>query len=126
MEKRKYTRFKVQDNAYAALRGDSTRVGKIYDISLNGLGFKYFTEEITNDTYMDVDIFLSNKEFHLSGIPCIVVCNVEECTYSSYLITSCRCGLKFEPLNDKQMNKLRYFLDNYTTSVIVHKEHSTF
>jgi hypothetical protein len=36
MERRKFTRFRAQKNAYAALRGDDTKVGKIYDIERDG------------------------------------------------------------------------------------------
>jgi hypothetical protein len=44
MERRKYTRFRTQGNAYAALRGNTSKVGKIYDISLNGVGFRYLAD----------------------------------------------------------------------------------
>lgn len=114
MERRKFTRFQVQDNAYAALRGNYTKVGKIYDISLNGLAFRYLAEKVFSENFNRVDIFLSNNGFHLSGVPCSVVCDERECTYISPTITPYRCGLKFEGLNEKQKNELEFFLDNYT------------
>jgi hypothetical protein len=118
IEKRKFTRFKVRDEAYAALRGDISKVGKIYDISLNGLAFRYFSKETFNEKFSHVDIFSSNNEFHLSDVPCAVVCEEKECLYYSPLISSYRCGLMFGWLTDEQVNELKYFLDNYTTGVL--------
>ena len=118
MERRKFTRFRVQDDAYAALRGDSTKVGKIKDISMNGLGFKYHTEKICDETFNHVDIFLSSNGFHMSGVPCTIVNDKKECVYTSQGIALYRCGLKFEKLNEKHKKKLEFFLNNYTTGVL--------
>lgn len=115
MERRKFTRFKVQNNAYAALRGNYTKVGKIYDISLNGLAFRYLSEKVFSETFNRVDIFLSDNGFHLSGLPCKVVCDEKEGVYISPMITPYRCALKFEGLNEEQKNKLEFFLNNHTT-----------
>ena len=56
MERRKFTRFLTQDDAFAALRGNLTKIGKIYDISLKGLAFRYLAEKISNETFTRVDI----------------------------------------------------------------------
>lgn len=117
MERRKFTRFKAQDDAYAAIRGDYTKVGKIYDISINGLAFKYFSDEVSDEKINYVNIFLSNDVFFINDIPCTVVCIEDECAYNSNIIKSSRCGLKFEQLNETQLNELGYFLDKYTTGV---------
>lgn len=118
MEKRKYIRFQTQDNAFAALRGDFIKVGKIYDISLNGLGFRYLTEKMSDEKFTRVDIFLSGNGFHLPSLPCTVIYDVKESTSSSNAISPYRCGLKFEPLKEKDQNKLEFFINNYTTGKI--------
>jgi len=118
MERRKFTRFRAQDDAYAALRGNYTKVGKIYDISLDGLAFRYLAEKVFSETFTHVDIFMSNNGFHLSGVPCTVVCDEKECVYISPNIIPYRCGLKFEGLNEEQQNKLEFFLNNYTTGKV--------
>jgi len=120
MEKRKFTRFRTQDNAFAALRGDFTKVGKIYDISLNGLAFRYLAEEISEEEFTQVDIFLTNNGFHLHGVPCTVIYNVKEPTSSSLSISPYRCGLSFKILNEEVQNKLNFFLNNYTISNVKH------
>ncbi len=81
MERRKFTRFRVQDDAFAALRGNLTKVGKIYDISLNGLAFRYLAEKISDETFTQVDIFLTNNGFHLAGVPCKIIYDVKESTF---------------------------------------------
>ena len=120
MERRKFTRFRTQDNAFAAIRGDFTKVGKIYDISLNGLAFRYLAEEISEEEFIQVDIFLTSNGFHLSSVPCTMVYNIKESTSTSLSISAYRCGLSFKHLNEEVQNKLNFFLNNYTISNVKH------
>ncbi len=115
MERRKFTRFQTRDDAFAALRGDFSKVGKIYDISLNGLAFRYLAEEMSKEVYTQVDVFLSKNGFHLSGVPCTVVYDEKELISNSNTVSPYRCGLKFKPLKQDVHNKLEFFLNNYTT-----------
>jgi hypothetical protein len=39
-ERRKYVRFKAQENAFAALGTNFSRVGKLKEISIGGLAFE--------------------------------------------------------------------------------------
>ena len=118
MERRKFTRFQARDDAFAALRGDFSKVGKIYDISLNGLAFRYLAEKMSDETFSHVDIFLSKNGFHLSGVPCAIVYDEKECISNSHVLSPYRCGLKFEPLKQEKQNKLEFFLNNHTTGRI--------
>jgi c-di-GMP-binding flagellar brake protein YcgR len=117
MERRKFTRFRAQDDAFAALGGNFSKVGKIYDISLNGLAFRYLAEKISNETFSHVDIFLTNNGFHLSDVHCTVVYDAKESISNSHVVSPYRCGLKFEPLKEEQQNKLEFFLNNHTTGI---------
>jgi PilZ domain len=118
MEKRKFTRFRTQNNAFGALRGDFTKVGKIYDISLNGLAFRYLAEQMSEEEYNHVDIFLSDNGFYLQAVPCTVIYLVKESTSSLLSISPYRCGLSFKPLEPELQNKLDYFLNKHTTGVL--------
>ncbi len=40
-ERRKYTRFLAEEDGYAALGANFTKVGKLKDISIGGLAFEY-------------------------------------------------------------------------------------
>ena len=119
MEKRKFTRFRAQGDAYAALQGNFSKVGKIYDISLNGLAFRYLAEKMSNETFTHVDIFLTDNGFHLSGVHCSVVYDEKESISNSHVVSPYRCGLKFESLKEEQQNKLEFFINNFTTGVLV-------
>lgn len=118
MERRKFTRFRVQDDAFAALREDYTKVGKIYDISLNGMAFRYLSEKIPKETFSQVDIFLTNNSFHLTGVPCTILYDIKESTYfENNEVLPYRCGMKFESLKEEQQKHLEFFINNYTTGV---------
>jgi hypothetical protein len=118
MERRKFTRFRVQDDAFAALRGSSNTIGKIYDISLNGLAFRYIGEKFSDKTFTHADIFLTNDAFHLFRVPCTIIYDVKESTNYLNDVVPYRCGLKFEPLQDEQQNKLEFFINNHTIGVL--------
>ena len=118
MERRKFTRFRVQDDAFAALRGNFTKIGKIYDICLKGLAFRYLAEKIPKETFTHADIFLTNNGFHLTGIPCKIVYEVKESTSGPNEVSPYRCGMEFGPLKEKQQGQLEFFLDNHTRGVL--------
>ena len=115
MERRKFTRFRVQDDAFAALRGNFTKVGKIYDISLNGLAFRYITEKIINENLNCVDVFLSSNGFHMPDIPCTVIYDEGESISNSNSVSSYRCGLEFKALKEDHKDQLEFFLNHHTT-----------
>jgi len=118
MERRKYTRFRTQHEAYAALRGSFTKVGKIYDISLNGLAFRYLLEKNLEETFTHVDIFLKNDGFYLGGVPCTIIYDIKDSTFRFNEVSLYRCGLKFGLLNEEQQNKLEEFLNKHTNGEV--------
>jgi len=121
MERRKFTRFRAQDDAFAVLQRDFSKVGKIYDISLNGLAFRYLAEKIPDGTSTHVDIFLSTNGFHLSGVPCTVIYDVKESTFGLNEVSPYRCGLKFEHPSKEQQLKLEFFINHHTTEGLPYK-----
>ena len=115
IERRKFTRFRAQDDAFAALIGNFSKVGKIYDISLNGLAFRYLAKEMSKEVYTHIIIFLSRKGFHMFDLPCTVVYDEKKSMSNSNEISPYRCGLKFNPLKEDQQDNLDFFLNNHTT-----------
>jgi len=89
-------------------------VGKIQNISLNGLSFRYLAEQRSEEEFIQVDIFLTNNGFHLHGVPCTIIYNEKESTSNSLSMSAYRCGLKFEPLKGEQQVKLELFLNTHT------------
>jgi c-di-GMP-binding flagellar brake protein YcgR len=117
MERRKFTRFDVRDDAFAALRGNFRKIGKIYDISLNGLAFRYLAQTMSEGTYTHVDIFLSTNGFHLSDLSCTVVYDKKESISNSNTVSHYRCGLQFNEIRASQKDQLEFFLNNHTTGI---------
>lgn len=118
VEQRKYIRFSVQDNAFAALRSGFERVRKVNDISKKGLAFSYLIEGIkagSDKDYSEVDIFLSGDRFHLEKVHCKIVYDIQDPKSDKNNIMTRRCGLHFGELIKNQSELLELFLKNYTT-----------
>lgn len=119
VEQRKYERFSVQDNTFAALGSDFEAVGKVNDISIKGLNFSYLSESIKagSDTdFSHVDIFLSGDKFHLPKVPCKIVYDIQDPNSNiNNSIMIRRCGLCFGELIQSQSELLELFLTHHTT-----------
>jgi hypothetical protein len=119
IEQRKYVRFSVQDNTFAALGSEFEKVGKVNDISKNGLALSYLIESIkvgSDRDFSKVDIFLSGNRFHLQRVPCKIVYDIQDSkSNKNDSIMKHRCGLHFGKLNKSQSELLDLFLKKYTT-----------
>ena len=117
-ERRKYIRFQAKDHAFAALRNGFNKIGKIFDISINGLGFSFLDERTqvnSTDDHTQVNIFISGNGFHLSNIPCRIVYETPDTKPDKDLsLQRSRCGLQFGKLTGSQMDQLEFFLKHYT------------
>jgi hypothetical protein len=120
-ENRKYIRFETQDKLYAALGINFSKVGKLRDISINGLSFVYIEskqKESETDSSI-VSIFNSEDSFFLPHLGCAVIYDrplcmkvSKLCSKQNYLIK--KCGLRFIAVEAHQKEKLNFFLENYT------------
>jgi hypothetical protein len=122
-EQRKYTRFSVPDNAYAALGPTFTMVGKIKDISMAGLALEYLTDEVSGLENSNVDIFLRGEEFHMSKIPCKLIYDIPlDSTGKNQIfpdgLMRKRCGVQFEKLSKIRRMQLEQFIATHTTAQI--------
>ena len=119
-EQRKYTRFSVSDNAYAALGPTFAIVGKIKGISMGGLALEYITDQVSEVENIEVDVFLRGEEFHMSKIPCKMIYDIpldtsaKNQTFPNGPIRK-RCGVQFEKLSKIRHEQLERFIETYTT-----------
>ncbi len=122
IERRKYVRFLAKDNSFAALRNGFKKVGKIDDISINGLGFSFLSEITQVDStghHSKVDIFISENGFHLSNVPCMIVYETPDTTPDeNFPVQMYRCGLQFGELTRSQLKQMELFIENYTKGVL--------
>jgi len=122
VEQRKYQRFSVQDNTFAALGSEFETVGKVNDISIKGLTLSYLSESIkagSDRGFSQVDIFLSGNSFHLPKMPCKVVYDIQHPkSNNNDSIIIRRCGLRFGKLSKSQSELFELLLENYTTAPV--------
>ena len=120
VERRKYVRFLVQPNTYAALGSHFTKVGKIRDISIRGLAFDYLSNtEDSDQLYSKIAIFQSENKFHLANLPCRVIYDFPKCASnknlgSNSIYVTNRCALQFITITAHQIEKLNHFLNHHT------------
>ena len=118
IEQRKYVRFSVQHNTFAALGSEFEKVGKVNDISQKGLALSYLTDSIkagSDRDFSKVDIFLSGNGLHLHRVPCKIVYDIQDSKSNNNSIMKRRCGLHFGKLSKSQSELLELFLKNFTT-----------
>ena len=121
-ERRKYPRYVLKHDSFAALGSDYSRAGRIIDISLGGLAFEYIVlDNSVGDNY-SVEIFLSKGKLHLHRVPCRVVCDQEIFACASEFletenISTRVCRIEFEPMMMGQHEQLELVLDAYSTVI---------
>ena len=115
-EKRKFTRFKGKEGAFAAFirPNDLIKVGQIQDISIGGLCVQYLSTNEDNNERPEIKIFGSNGRFvHLNKVQCRIVYDREVPEGSWEQITTRRCGVEFESLSFEHALMLVEFIDHF-------------
>ncbi len=69
IEKKTDQRFETKDGSYAAVNPSSYKLGRIVNISLGGLVFKYTEEEEDLSQLPEDTIFLGNYGFSVGDLP---------------------------------------------------------
>lgn len=122
IEHRKHVRLLPPTNTFAALGNNYSRVGKVKDISLDGLSFEYLSGESTSVDSSRVDIFLVGSIFHLYNVPCEMVYDIkvhelhEDNNYIKMLTTK-RCGIKFKKMSKDDFAQMTLFLEADTIGI---------
>ena len=121
-EQRIFKRFVPEERAYVVFRPEFAKLGRIKDISMGGLGYEYVIyEQMKHGTEgphaLEIDIFLSEKEFYLPSIACKVVYDIqiEQDTEDPVINTMGRrrCGLQFGDLSGRERGLLEFLLNNH-------------
>ncbi len=95
------------------LRSSFEKIGRVMDISINGLSFIYLSAEGKDEYPLQVDIFLTENGYHLYRIPCRIVYDHQIIKDKTEFASKYRrCGLSFEELTEKKENELKRFLKN--------------
>ena len=118
-ERRGDVRFLPQDIAFVALRDRFKTVGKITDISIDGLSFKYIGKDIPKETFSHIDIFMLENEFHLYNVLCRIIHEISDHAIDKdFFVRKFRCGLQFGGLKKSQSEQLKLFIEKHTTGTL--------
>ena len=126
VEKRKYYRFMVRPDTYAALGPQYTKVGKVRQISIGGLAFEYIciTENENIDQHSTkIALFLCENQFFLPNIPCRVISDLPNGTLDKdpmfdSIYTVNRCAVQYKNITEHQQRRLDYFLEHHTRGFV--------
>jgi hypothetical protein len=119
IDKRKYPRLSPNGNAFAALGRRYARVGRIKNIALGGLAFDYISATGTDGDFSQIDIFLIGEVFHLYGINCEIIYDIQQPVPYKKIESikpsnTRRCGIKFVTLTEDDTTQLKFFLESHT------------
>jgi hypothetical protein len=113
-ERREHKRFKVENGAFVGLGPRYDKVGRIIDISMGGLAFRYFGSREANGSCLAV--FFTETNFHLDEVQIKTISDFEIADkLPSSSITASRCSVQFMSLTEKQRFQIEFFIKNYAT-----------
>ena len=114
-ERRKFRRLQAQENTFALLRGQVSKLGRVIDISNGGLAFRYVSIGEHLKGAFELDLVSPKDDVRLNGLPVKVVSNFERQSKTpSGQIRLRRVGVQFRELTQYQMSQLQHFMGNYT------------
>jgi hypothetical protein len=115
LERRKFTRYLVQENGFEVLSRDLKVVGKLKNISRGGLAYQYTPPDWAEAEAETVDILERDPDrFYLPGITCRMIYDISELA-EEHTFTGAQIrvkGLQYIRLTEKQKRKLEFLLDN--------------
>jgi hypothetical protein len=117
VERRKYKRFRVSVGAFIVLGPDSTKLGRVTDIGLGGIGFAHVDRKEPLEGPCQFDMFHVNNGFNLKKVPFRQVWDLEFRQGLFGFGTVRRTGIAFGDLTYGQRSQVEHFILNYTTAV---------
>jgi hypothetical protein len=105
-ERRRHERFQVKNPAFVF---DSFRVGKIVNLSMDGLAFTYDGREHWPQGIAALDLLI-DEEIFLNRLPVRVVSDLIIAEESRYQMVTRQCGVQFGRLSSSQLHQLEYFI----------------
>jgi len=115
-DKRKNSRFWIQEYAYAVFRPSSRKVGQIVDISRRGLSFRCPDTGEEQMESSELDIFLVGDNFHLDKVPFKPVSQRNVGTeLPDDSGTMKQWGVEFGELTSEQIAGLDTLIERYTS-----------
>jgi hypothetical protein len=125
IERRKNSRFKVDEGAFAVPKPRTAVMGKIIDISNGGLTFGYFDSQGRTKESFELTIAMISQGFKLDRLPCKTVSDFElPSDFIEDSVKKRRCCVKFGQMTGSQKERLEYFIQKYTRGLIRNNRNS--
>ena len=115
IEQKNQKQFQVKDGVYAVLSYKPFEIGKIMNISKDGLTVRYFSNGKQLNETSELDIFIIDSNYYIEKIRVNTISDFEltdKDGFSSNKIRQ-RC-FQFGKMKSGQLFYLDYFLENFT------------
>ena len=107
-ERRHNPRFRVNGDAIVVLKSYPATMGKLIDISMEGLSFRYIHSQERLDQTSVLDIFQSDGGFYLGRAEFDAVSSAKISDFVR------RFSVQFRRLNRRQKSRLNTFIEDFT------------
>ena len=111
-ERRRNKRFQVPSSAFAGLGPYFGKVGRILDVSMGGLAFRYIGLEEPNGS-TNLDIFMNDLDFNLRNVPFKTISDFPVITDGRTAVTLRRRGVQFGKLTPQQKDAVEDFIEEH-------------
>jgi len=118
-EQRKHARYWVHRGSVAVPRSFSANIGRIIDISRNGIAVRYKSGHDWLKGASQIDIMLIDDDFYLSKLSAEIISD------ETYLFCDSgkkneekRCGLQFTNLSNYQLTEIDQFIHKFSTGKV--------
>lgn len=107
-DKRKSKRFSAPVEAFVFLRPTFANLGRVVNLSEDGLGMEYVSDHGVSADWAEVDIVLPKSGEHISRVQCRIVHDspIDEQPLTLGLVTR-RCGLQWGSLTPGQHEHIK-------------------
>jgi hypothetical protein len=110
-ERRKHRRFKTKENSYIAISPHYNRIGRVIDISLEGVSFRHLDLDVRPVGTSQLCHIYTDDGFHIHPITVSIVSELMIIVNMTELTES---RLNFKELSKEQSAKIRCFIDKYS------------
>jgi hypothetical protein len=117
VERRQHRRLQLEGDGVALLRtpsSQSTIVGEIMDISVDGVSFRYISGEEPEEGPSELSLVSADHSFYLGSLPIRTVSDLEMAKIPFGSVSTRRRGVKFGKLGQNHKFALQHFIRNYT------------
>lgn len=110
-DNRKHSRVRPKKQTYAVMRPMFETLGRVMDISSDGLSIEYISTDGVCDQFAEIDLMLMDQGLLLQKLPCRIVYDtkLEETSSEAGLMVR-RCGIQLGSLSANQRARLKMFL----------------